>query len=154
AVEKLPLVLIVANNQYAYSTPTARQFACRNLLDKAAGYGVGGHTVDGTDLSACLAVVSEAVRLAREGCGPQLVVARLLRRCGHGEHDDAGYVDAKLKASPLGRDCIKVAEEHLRQQSLATEKAVESWRSEAVSKIEDAVAIVQCEAGPDPYKEN
>src|SRR6266516_5385637 len=47
ADEKFPLVLIVANNQYAYSTPVSRQFACRNLLDKAAGYGVGGHTVDG-----------------------------------------------------------------------------------------------------------
>src|SRR6266702_6940126 len=57
AVEKLPLVLIVANNQYAYSTPISRQFACRHLVDKAIGYGVEGHTVDGTDLSACLRVV-------------------------------------------------------------------------------------------------
>src|SRR5215467_6821339 len=58
AVEKLPLVLIVADNQYAYSTPTDRQFACRSLLDKASGYGVTGHTADGTDLSACLRVIS------------------------------------------------------------------------------------------------
>ena len=54
AVEKLPLVLIVADNQYAYSTPTSRQFACDNLAEKAAGYGVESHSVDGTDLSACL----------------------------------------------------------------------------------------------------
>src|SRR6266496_5376344 len=52
AVEKLPLVLIVANNQYAYSTPTIRQFACRDLVDKAIGYGVDSHNVDGTDLDA------------------------------------------------------------------------------------------------------
>src|SRR5437660_3629323 len=52
AVEKLPLVLIVANNQYAYSTPASRQFACRNLVDKAIGYGIEGHTSDGTDLAA------------------------------------------------------------------------------------------------------
>src|SRR5881394_2153975 len=128
AVEKLPLVLIVANNQYAYSTPTARQFACRNLLDKAAGYGVGGHTVDGTDLSSCLVVVGEAVRLAREGCGPQMVVARLLRLCGHGEHDDAGYVDAKLKQSPIGRDCIRVAEKSLLQQGWADAATLSVWR--------------------------
>src|SRR6266498_3998681 len=75
AVEKLPLVLIVANNQYAYSTPTSQQFACRNLMDKAVGYGVASHAVDGTDLAACLQVVSEAVKLAREGRGPQMVVA-------------------------------------------------------------------------------
>ena len=54
AVEKLPLVLVVANNQYAYSTPTSRQFACTDLADKAAGYGVEPHGADGTDLTACL----------------------------------------------------------------------------------------------------
>src|SRR5258705_8258802 len=84
AIERLPLVLIVANNQYAYSTPTSRQFACRSLLDKAVGYGVESHGVDGTELSACLKVVGHAVNRAREGCGPQLVVGRLLRLCGHG----------------------------------------------------------------------
>src|SRR6185369_8667508 len=91
AVEKLPLVLVVANNQYAYSTPVSMQFACRNLVDKAIGYGVEGHTADGTDLAACLQVMKEAVNRARNGSGPQLVVARLLRLCGHGEHDDSSY---------------------------------------------------------------
>src|SRR6266850_2666966 len=93
AVEKLPLVLVVANNYYAYSTPNERQFACDSLVDKAAGYGVDGQTVDGTDLSACLSVLEEATRRARSGGGPQLIVAHLLRLCGHGEHDDASYVD-------------------------------------------------------------
>src|SRR5580693_2452359 len=54
AVEKLPLILVVANNQYAYSTPTSRQFACDTLADKAAGYGVNVHKLDGTDLEECL----------------------------------------------------------------------------------------------------
>src|SRR5476649_1487275 len=53
AVEKLPLVLVVADNQYAYSTPTSRQFVCDDLASKAIGYGVESHSVDGTDLSAC-----------------------------------------------------------------------------------------------------
>jgi len=60
AVEKLPLVLVVADNQYAYSTPTSSQFVCDDLADKAAGYGVGSHSVDGTDLSACLKIVGDA----------------------------------------------------------------------------------------------
>src|SRR6185436_18859830 len=84
AVEKLPLLLVVANNHYAYSTPSERQFACRSLLDKAAGYGVEGQTIDGTGLSACLRVVREAAGKVRTGHGPQLIVARLLRLCGHG----------------------------------------------------------------------
>src|SRR5205809_2405559 len=58
AVEKLPLVIVLANNHYAYSTPSERQFACESLLDKTAGYGIGGQNVDGTDLSACLKVVA------------------------------------------------------------------------------------------------
>ena len=107
AVEKLPLVMIVANNQYAYSTPNSRQFACRDLSDKAAGYGIAGYNVDGTDLGKCLKVVGTAVEQARQGNGPQLIIASLLRLSGHGEHDDGNYVDPKLKASPLGQDCLQ-----------------------------------------------
>src|SRR5438552_2514970 len=154
AVEKLPLVMVVANNQYAYSTPTSRQFACRRLVDKAIGYGINSHTVDGTDLSDCLKVSSDAVNLAREGHGPQMVVAGLLRLCGHGEHDDASYVDRRLKQSPLGRDCLKVAEEQLMQQAWADARIVDLWRNEAIQKVEEAVATVQREPAPDPYQED
>jgi len=154
AVEKLPLVLVVANNQYAYSTPSSRQFACRSLVDKAIGYGVEGHAVEGADLSACLKVMGEAIGKAREGRGPQLVVARLLRLCGHGEHDDASYIDPKLRKSPLGRDCLKLAEDHILEQKWAQHRQIENWRMEAAQKIEEAIATVQREPGPDPYKEN
>jgi TPP-dependent pyruvate/acetoin dehydrogenase alpha subunit len=154
AIEKLPLVLVVANNHYAYSTPSSRQFACEALEDRAQGYGVEGHSVDGTELGACLKVLGEAVKRAREGHGPQLVVARLLRLCGHGEHDDASYVDPKLKASPVGRDCLKVAEEHLLAENWADEITIDSWRSEAAHQVEEAVGTVQREPTPDPYKEN
>src|SRR5882757_741932 len=61
AVEKLPLILVVADNQYAYSTPTSRQFACESLVDRAIGYGIAGHSVDGTDLTACLKTLGAAV---------------------------------------------------------------------------------------------
>ena len=154
AVEKLPLILVVANNQYAYSTPSARQFACADLIDKAIGYGVDGHTVDGTDLTACLKVIGGAVAKARAGAGPQLIVAELLRLCGHGEHDDANYIDPTLKKSALGQDCLKVAEEHLLKQDWADSGLIEAWRDEFHRKIEEAVATVQREPGPDPFKEN
>lgn len=154
ALEKLPLVIIVANNQYAYSTPSSRQFACQSLADKAPGYGVESHVVDGTDLRACLKVVHDAVARARAGHGPQLVVARLLRLCGHGEHDDASYIDPKLKNSPIGRDCLKVAEEMLLRENWAAAADIASWRSEVVQKIEEAVAQVQREPTPDPFEEN
>jgi pyruvate dehydrogenase E1 component alpha subunit/2-oxoisovalerate dehydrogenase E1 component alpha subunit len=146
-------VLLLANNQYAYSTPTDRQFACRSLVDKAIGYGVAGNTVDGTDLRACLEVIGQAVERARHGEGPQLIVANLLRLCGHGEHDDASYVDGKLKGSALGRDCLKLSEEYLLEQDWADNNALAGWRDEAVQSIEEVVAKVQRESPPDPYKE-
>jgi pyruvate dehydrogenase E1 component alpha subunit/2-oxoisovalerate dehydrogenase E1 component alpha subunit len=153
AVERLPLVLVVANNHYAYSTPNERQFACRSLLDKAVGYGVAGHEVDGTDLAACLSVVAGAVAKAREGGGPQLVIAKLLRLCGHGEHDDASYIDPRLKRSPVGRDCLEVAEEQLARSGWLDRETVARFRQEAASRVEEAVAQAQREPGPDPYSE-
>src|SRR5450432_1238152 len=145
AVEKLPLVLVVADNFYAYSTPTSAQFACDNLADKAVGYGVEAHSVDGTDLSACLEIVGHAVANARAGEGPQLVVAKLLRLCGHGEHDDSSYIDPKLKNSPLGFDCLKKAEEFLLREKWTDAMTLATWRSEILREIEDAVAKVQRE---------
>jgi pyruvate dehydrogenase E1 component alpha subunit/2-oxoisovalerate dehydrogenase E1 component alpha subunit len=153
AVERLPLVLILANNFYAYSTPNDRQFACRSLLDKAAGYGVEGHEVDATDLDQCLEVVGQAVKNARAGGGPQLVLGRLLRLCGHGEHDDAGYVDPRLRASSLGRDCLKVAETHLLESKWVDEETLEAWKHDFAKTIEETVAKVQREAGPNPFEE-
>jgi len=153
AVEKLPLVLVLADNQYAYSTPNSRQFACRSLLDRAAGYGVAGHEVDGTNLGDCLRVVGEAVAGARAGQGTQLIIARLLRLCGHGEHDVADYVDCKLKTSQLGRDCLKVSEELLLRQNWTNTEELAAWRSDAVQRVEEAVAKVQREPAPDPFTE-
>lgn len=154
AVEKLPLVLVVANNQYAYSTPNSRQFACRSLVDKAIGYGVEGVTVDGTELGDCLEVLRAAIERARAGRGPQLVIARLLRLCGHGEHDDAGYIDPKLKQSPIGRDCLKVAEQTILDGNWAAASTIEQWRQERIQQVEEAVAKVQREPTPDPFEEN
>jgi pyruvate dehydrogenase E1 component alpha subunit/2-oxoisovalerate dehydrogenase E1 component alpha subunit len=153
AVERLPLVLVIADNQYAYSTPTSRQYACASLLDRAKGYGVDGHGVDGTDLSACLATLNTAVRRAREGHGPQMVVASLLRLCGHGEHDDAFYVNPRLKESPLGRDCLAVAEQQVLAAGAASPAQIQQWRSQVQQEVEAAVAQAQQEPAPDPYAE-
>lgn len=149
AVENLPLVMVVADNQYAYSTPRYRQFSCESLVDKAIGYGIEGWRADGTSLVNCLEVVGAAVRNARAGNGPQLVVATLLRLCGHGEHDDATYVDAKLKQSALGRDALKVAEDHLFSNQWTDRETIESWKRDCTHQIEEAVATVQRENPPD-----
>lgn len=154
AVEKLPLVLVVADNQYAYSTPKDRQFACRSLVDRAAGYGVEGHVLDGTDLEDCLRTIGGAVDRARSGRGPQMVVANLLRLCGHGEHDDASYVSAKLKCSDVGRDCLQVAREELLENNWAAAADIEKWQTQASAQIEEAIATAQRDPQPDPAREH
>jgi pyruvate dehydrogenase E1 component alpha subunit/2-oxoisovalerate dehydrogenase E1 component alpha subunit len=153
AVEKLPLLLVVTNNQYAYSTPNERQFACADLVDKATGYGVTGHTVDGTELAECLEVIGGAAQRARSGEGPQLVVASNLRLSGHGEHDDSHYVSQHFKEMSLGRDCLEVAQDHLLRSGWADVTTLEAWAKDCAAQVEEAVAHSLREAAPDPSHE-
>jgi acetoin:2,6-dichlorophenolindophenol oxidoreductase subunit alpha len=154
AVEKLPLVLVVTNNRYAYSTPNSRQFACHDLVDKAIGYGIEGYSTDGTDLRQCLEVVGHAVDRARGGFGPQFVVATCLRLTGHAEHDDASYMDEQLFKEPLGRDCIDATESFLIEQNWASESTLKTWRQEAKTEVEAATQQVQREPACTAADEN
>ncbi len=154
AVEKLPMVVMVADNQFAYSTPRDRQFACEKLIDRARGYGVHGTELDATDMSACLEGVWKAVAAARAGEGPQLVVGKLLRLCGHGEHDDGSYVASQLRESSIGRDCLQVGIEQMIEQGLASPEEIVEWQEEASEMVQEAVARAQKEPTPDPYQED
>jgi len=154
AIERLPLVVAVANNQYAYSTPNNRQFACKSLVDRAKGYGVEGYEVDGTDLGACLEVFELAIKRAREGNGPQMVVGALLRLSGHGEHDDASYIPDTVKHSEHGRDCLTRAEQHLTEQGWMTAEEIKRVGEEARQEADKALAQTSREPLPDPYKES
>jgi pyruvate dehydrogenase E1 component alpha subunit/2-oxoisovalerate dehydrogenase E1 component alpha subunit len=92
AVQRCPLVVVVENNRYAYSTPTERQCAARRLADKAAGYGVPGVRADGNDVLETFRVTREAVERARAGGGASLIELMTYRRAGHAEHDGQSYV--------------------------------------------------------------
>lgn len=92
AVQRCPLVVIVENNGYAYSTPTNRQTAARQFVDKALGYGVPGEHADGNDVLAVYDVTKRAVDRARGGGGVTLIELATYRRKGHAEHDNQSYV--------------------------------------------------------------
>jgi pyruvate dehydrogenase E1 component alpha subunit/2-oxoisovalerate dehydrogenase E1 component alpha subunit len=94
AVQRCPLVVVVENNGYAYSTPTSRQCAAERLVDKAAGYGVPGVRADGNDVLETYRVTREAVDRARAGGGVTLIELMTYRRKGHAEHDNQSYVPA------------------------------------------------------------
>ena len=92
AVQRCPLVVIVENNRYAYSTPTDRQCAAERLADKAAGYGIPGVRADGNDVVEVYRTTKEAVDRARRGEGVTLIELMTYRRKGHAEHDNQSYV--------------------------------------------------------------
>jgi TPP-dependent pyruvate/acetoin dehydrogenase alpha subunit len=92
AVQRCPLVVIVENNGYAYSTPTAKQTAASRMVDKAIGYGIPGEQADGNDVIATYEATKRAVDRARNGGGVTLVELVTYRRKGHAEHDNQSYV--------------------------------------------------------------
>jgi TPP-dependent pyruvate/acetoin dehydrogenase alpha subunit len=94
AVQRCPLVVIVENNGYAYSTPLSKQTAAKKLVDKAVGYGVYGDSADGNDVLATYGVTKRAVDRARAGEGVTLIELVTYRRKGHAEHDNQSYVPA------------------------------------------------------------
>lgn len=108
AVMKLPVILVVENNLWAYSTPNSGEFACASLAERGPGYGIPAVTVDGTDVLAVREAVQEAVLRARAGQGPSLVEARALRLRGHSEADAHDYVpkdemEAGRRTDPVAR---------------------------------------------------
>jgi len=92
AVQRCPLVVIVENNGYAYSTPLTKQTAAKQLVDKAIGYGIAGEQADGNDVIATYEVTKRAVDRARSGGGVTLIELITYRRKGHAEHDNQSYV--------------------------------------------------------------
>src|SRR2546423_9185103 len=154
AVEQVPLVIVATNNHYAYSTPNEREFACDDLMQRAIGYGFEGYSVDGSDLNACLEIIGGAVKRARAGRPPQLVVASVLRLSGHGEHDDSSYVPEELKRQAFARDCLKVAEQTIIESNLLDPDTLAEWRKDAAAQVDEAVATAQKEAVPEADKED
>jgi acetoin:2,6-dichlorophenolindophenol oxidoreductase subunit alpha len=148
AVEHVPLVIVATNNHYAYSTPNDREFACADLVDRAQGYGYEGSSVDGTDLAQCLEVIGAAVKRARAGRPPQLVVASILRLAGHGEHDDASYVTEDIKREPFAQDALQRVEKLILEQGLLDRDALQQMRAEIAAEIDEAVATAQREDAP------
>jgi 2-oxoisovalerate dehydrogenase E1 component len=147
AVWRLPLVLIVENNRYAFSTPTAAQFACRRLSDRGPGYGIEAETVDGNDPDAVAIAVGNAVARARSGLGPTLIEAMLGRMRGHSEGDDSlKVVPPDELAAYKAADPVPAYRQSLLDAGadLAT---IERLESTSAALVEDAIGRA-LDAGP------
>lgn len=146
-VQKAPLVLIVENNGWAYSTPTARQTANTVFVDRARAYGCFGEQVDGNDVLAVYDATRRAVQRARQGEGPTLIEALTMRMKGHAEHDDMKYVPQEQVDKWAKRDPIMLYETFL------VESGVKASDLQAIAARvdEELVAdLARAEASPMP----
>jgi TPP-dependent pyruvate/acetoin dehydrogenase alpha subunit len=122
AVQCAPLVCIVENNQWAYSTPVKRQVPIRDLAERAKAYGIASMIVDGNDVVAVYQVAKDAVERCRAGNGPVLIEAKTHRMRGHAQHDPAEYVPKAMKEFWTAQDPIARYEKYLTENRLWDEK--------------------------------
>jgi TPP-dependent pyruvate/acetoin dehydrogenase alpha subunit len=123
ASQKAPFVLILENNQWAYSTPVKRQVPVKNLADRAKAYGIDSYIVDGNDVVAVYTTAKEAVERARAGEGPILIEAKSMRMRGHAQHDPAEYVPKEMLEYWKQRDPIVLYEKFLTGAKLLDAKS-------------------------------
>src|SRR5687768_14950957 len=137
-VQKLPMVVIIENNGYAYSTPTSKQTAAKTLADKAYAFGCAGVTVDGNDVLAVHEVTKQAVENARAGGGVTLIEVKTFRMKGHAEHDNAAYVPKELIAEWAGKDAVVRFENLLVERGVATREDLAAIRQRVKNEIDAA----------------
>ncbi len=149
AVQKLPLITVIENNGYAYSTPTGSQAACGNFVEKAVGYGIKGLTADGNDVIHCYEVMKQAVEHARGGNGAVLLEVHTYRRKGHAEHDNQSYVpDGEIAWWAEHNDPVTRYEKYLIENKILSQ-AVMNETVKELKNFLDAEAD-WAESQPDP----
>jgi len=148
AVWSLPVLFIIENNQFGLSTPIAEQYACRDLADRAVGYGMPGIVVDGNDVLAVYGEVLRAADRARQGEGPSLLEFKTFRMRGHEEASGTDYVPEGLVQEWRGRDPLARLEDLLVEKALLTEDDKQRIRAENRSRIDAAVEAALASAPP------
>ena len=169
AARRLPAIFCVQNNQTALATPVADQSAVRVFADKAAGYGIPGITIDGTDPDRIAAAFAWAAERARAGKGPALIELVCMRMCGHAHHDDmlylgkeppiswgypplldSGYANRELYEFWSRRDPIPTYAARLEAEGILNEGDLERFQTEALAVVEQEARKVVAAPWPEP----
>ena len=138
-VHKLPVIIMVENNQYAISVPVERQLGCAKVSDRGIGYGMPGVTVDGKNPLAVYKVVKEAAERARRGEGPSLIETVTYRLTAHSsDDDDRQYRTAEDIAEGRAKDPIILFEQYLRDTGVLTDELFESIHARVTEIVNDA----------------
>src|SRR5208282_334699 len=136
ASQRTPFVLVLENNQWAYSTPVQRQVRLANLADRAKAYGIASYIVDGNDVVEVYTIAKEAVERARAGEGPILIEAKTFRRRGHAQHDPAEYIPKEQREYWEKRDPIALYEAFLLKEKLLDAKSKKEMDEKLASLLE------------------
>ena len=151
AIHKLPFVFLVENNGYAISVPAAREVSVPDVAMRAAGYGIPGVVVDGSDVLACYAAARTAVARARAGDGPTLIEAKVTRLTGHSSDDQqTKYRSEEELAEEKGRDALPRFRDQLRAAGVLTPAVEASLADELAALVTDATDFAEAEPDPDP----
>ncbi|MBT5738887.1 MAG: thiamine pyrophosphate-dependent dehydrogenase E1 component subunit alpha [Planctomycetes bacterium] len=153
SVWKLPFILVIENNRWAFSTPTSQQYACDHLADRALGYGIPGVQVDGTDAEAVLSVMQTAVARARAGDGPTLVEAMLGRHRGHSEGDDSlQQVPEQELQQYVEQDPLDLVEKRLIDGGVFSRAWIDEVRERCASLVTNTVDQAMSMPEPDVHQ--
>jgi 2-oxoisovalerate dehydrogenase E1 component alpha subunit len=152
AIHRLPFVFVVENNGYAISVPSAKELAVQDVAVRAAGYGIPGVVVDGTDVLACYAASREAVDRARRGDGPTLIEAKVTRLTGHSSDDQqTKYRSEADLEEGRAHDPLPIFRAQLRAAGVLPVGLERSLDAEIAALVEDATAHAEAEPDPDPF---
>lgn len=149
AVLKAPVIIVIENNQYAYSTPLKHQSTITDLADRAAGYGIPGFVVDGNDVSAVYSATTEAAASARRGKGPTIIECKTMRMRGHTVHDPADYVPKALLEEWGAKDPIGRFERYLRDMGILDDAIASEIKSRVAREISTGIAWAEASAWPE-----
>lgn len=149
AVHDAPFVLVIENNQYAYSTPNRLQFRCKQLVDRALGYGIKGKRVFGADVVTVYQAAREAVEHARDGKGPVLLECVTMRVHGHSEHDSHEYVPPELLEYWAQYDPIELNRRYLLEFKVLSKKEMAAIDEEVKEEVDDAAEWAEKQPFPE-----
>jgi TPP-dependent pyruvate/acetoin dehydrogenase alpha subunit len=148
-IHGLPVVFVLENNRFAYSTPTDLEFAVDPVM-RAEGYGFPGVSVDGNDVEAVFDAAREAAERARRGDGPTLIECHTMRMHGHGAHDDMRYVPKELLREWEARDPIERYSERLLETHGFAADELESIRRDVYEYVKECAGKALESPMPDP----
>jgi 2-oxoisovalerate dehydrogenase E1 component alpha subunit len=151
AIQHLPFILVVENNGYSISVPSAKELARPDVADRASGYGIPGVVVDGSDVLACYRAAKEAVDRARGGDGPTLIEAKVMRLTAHSSDDQqTKYRAAEELELERRRDPVPLFREQLRSAGILDDESIARIEAENRAVVEDATEFAEGQPDPDP----